>query len=143
MWNGRTIWKDVSSSSIENPAKRFSVESEEKARPAYEKALRRFHRLRAFSELAAGEGFEPSHTESESAVLPLHKPAIALWNSYHYTKKLRLVKTFSVFFKISFSRKNQDLSPFRPAAELWYNPLNQGLIEPWQSAVAELFRRSA
>ena len=27
--------------------------------------------------LAAGEGFEPSHTESESAVLPLHKPAIS------------------------------------------------------------------
>ncbi len=27
-------------------------------------------------DLAAGEGFEPSHTESESAVLPLHKPAI-------------------------------------------------------------------
>lgn len=26
--------------------------------------------------VAAGEGFEPSHTESESAVLPLHKPAI-------------------------------------------------------------------
>ena len=26
--------------------------------------------------MAAGEGFEPSHTESESAVLPLHKPAI-------------------------------------------------------------------
>ncbi len=25
--------------------------------------------------MAAGEGFEPSHTESESAVLPLHKPA--------------------------------------------------------------------
>ena len=30
------------------------------------------------SELAAGEGFEPSHTESESAVLPLHKPAVLL-----------------------------------------------------------------
>ena len=30
--------------------------------------------LRVF--LAAGEGFEPSHTESESAVLPLHNPAI-------------------------------------------------------------------
>ena len=28
--------------------------------------------------LAACEGFEPSHTESESAVLPLHKPAIFL-----------------------------------------------------------------
>ena len=25
--------------------------------------------------LAAGEGFEPSQTESESGVLPLHKPA--------------------------------------------------------------------
>ena len=25
--------------------------------------------------MAAGEGFEPSHTESESAVLPLHNPA--------------------------------------------------------------------
>ena len=28
--------------------------------------------------LAAGEGFEPSQTESESGVLPLHKPAISL-----------------------------------------------------------------
>ena len=27
--------------------------------------------------MAAGEGFEPSHTESESAVLPLHKPAMS------------------------------------------------------------------
>ncbi len=27
--------------------------------------------------MAAGEGFEPSHTESESAVLPLHNPAIS------------------------------------------------------------------
>ena len=26
--------------------------------------------------MAAGEGFEPSQTESESGVLPLHKPAI-------------------------------------------------------------------
>ena len=31
--------------------------------------------------MAAGEGFEPSHTESESAVLPLHNPAI-LWSCY-------------------------------------------------------------
>ena len=28
--------------------------------------------------LAAGEGFEPSQTESESVVLPLHNPAICL-----------------------------------------------------------------
>ena len=27
--------------------------------------------------VAAGEGFEPSHTESESAVLPLHNPAMS------------------------------------------------------------------
>ena len=26
--------------------------------------------------MAAGEGFEPSQTESESGVLPLHKPAV-------------------------------------------------------------------
>ena len=34
-----------------NPAERIAAGSEEKARPAYEKALRPFHRLRAFSEL--------------------------------------------------------------------------------------------
>ena len=31
--------------------------------------------FRVFTILAAGEGFEPSQTESESVVLPLHKPA--------------------------------------------------------------------
>ena len=35
-----------------NPAQRIAAGSEEKARPAYEKALRPFHRLRAFSELS-------------------------------------------------------------------------------------------
>ena len=34
-----------------NPAERIAAGSEEKARLAYEKALRPFHRLRAFSEL--------------------------------------------------------------------------------------------
>ena len=33
--------------------------------------------LRGFP-VAAGEGFEPSQTESESGVLPLHKPAVSL-----------------------------------------------------------------
>ena len=33
--------------------------------------------------MAAGEGFEPSHTESESAVLPLHNPAISFALSHH------------------------------------------------------------
>jgi len=41
------------------PAERLLVESEEKARPAHEKSSKAFfHRLRAFYELAAGEGFE-------------------------------------------------------------------------------------
>ena len=31
--------------------------------------------------LAAGEGFEPSQTESESVVLPLHNPAISTFSS--------------------------------------------------------------
>ena len=48
--------------------------------------------------LAAGEGFEPSHTESESAVLPLHKPAIFVrscrTNRYYYTGKQEFVKGF-------------------------------------------------
>ena len=39
--------------------------------------------------LAAGEGFEPSHTESESAVLPLHNPAK---RKSYYTKKTLFVK---------------------------------------------------
>ena len=41
--------------------------------------------------LAAGEGFEPSHTESESAVLPLHNPAK---RKSYYTKKTGVVKNF-------------------------------------------------
>ena len=48
--------------------------------------------------MAAGEGFEPSHTESESAVLPLHKPAIfarsCRTNRYYYTGKQEFVKGF-------------------------------------------------
>ena len=48
--------------------------------------------------MAAGEGFEPSHTESESAVLPLHKPAIFArschTNRYYYTGKHEFVKGF-------------------------------------------------
>ena len=41
-----------------NPAQRIAAESEEKARPAYEKALRPFHRLRAFSELGSVNTFD-------------------------------------------------------------------------------------
>ena len=46
-------------SSAVSPAQRVTAESEEKARSAYEKVLRPFHRLRTFSELAVVIGFEP------------------------------------------------------------------------------------
>ena len=48
--------------------------------------------------LAAGEGFEPSHTESESAVLPLHNPAVSLTNATYYTVFSTFVKYFFRFF---------------------------------------------
>ena len=41
--------------------------------------------------MAAGEGFEPSHTESESAVLPLHNPAK---RKSYYTEDFGFVKVF-------------------------------------------------
>ena len=44
--------------------------------------------------LAAGEGFEPSHTESESAVLPLHNPAVFLTNKIYYTDFSLFVNTY-------------------------------------------------
>lgn len=52
------------------------------------------------SKLAAGEGFEPSHTESESAVLPLHKPAVSARISEQillYRKELFCQVLFSTF----------------------------------------------
>ena len=49
--------------------------------------------------MAAGEGFEPSHTESESAVLPLHNPAV-LANKNYYTHFAEIVNTFLHFFWI-------------------------------------------
>ena len=54
--------------------------------------------------LAAEEGFEPSHTESESAVLPLHNSA-NYWCSaehfYYYIHFLQFVKPFFQSFSIS------------------------------------------
>ena len=50
--------------------------------------------LKGRSFLAAGEGFEPSHTESESAVLPLHNPAMFLTNKTYYTRFPAFVNTF-------------------------------------------------
>ena len=51
--------------------------------------------------MAAGEGFEPSHTESESAVLPLHNPAK---RKEYYTEFLRFVKSMEDFFMTNVER---------------------------------------
>ena len=56
--------------------------------------------------MAAGEGFEPSHTESESAVLPLHNPAR---HGCHYTRFYEFVKGKE---KIIFGWKNREI-PYR------------------------------
>ena len=59
--------------------------------------------------MAAGEGFEPSQTESESGVLPLHKPAIA--TAARYTQRTNViiqeVRNLSTpFFKKVGKKKN-------------------------------------
>ena len=54
------------------PAQRLRCEGEEKARPVYEKALRPFHHLRAFSELERLTGVEPAYAAWEAAVLPMN-----------------------------------------------------------------------
>ena len=51
--------------------------------------------------LAAGEGFEPSQTESESVVLPLHNPAIFCprrRDECYYNKQFQIVKSIFKFF---------------------------------------------
>lgn len=58
--------------------------------------------------VAAGEGFEPSHTESESAVLPLHNAAKLLSNSnIYYIKFLLKVNTF-LKKTLKFSKNNDN-----------------------------------
>ena len=64
----------------------------------------RFQELR----VAAGEGFEPSHTESESAVLPLHNPARC---KKYYTRFTGKVKHY---FSSSRARSST-LSAMTPA----------------------------
>jgi hypothetical protein len=64
--------------------------------------------------MAAGEGFEPSQTESESGVLPLHKPAkarfIILTSMNSVKKKLKnskkiVVERFGMLFLITYRMK--------------------------------------
>ena len=57
-----------------NPAERIAAGSEEKARPAYEKAPRPFHRLRAFSELVPVVGLEPTRYRYQRILSPSRLP---------------------------------------------------------------------
>ncbi len=54
--------------------------------------------------MAAELGFEPRHTESESAVLPLHNSAL---HSCYYTQKNKSVKCFSRFFYDDFEKSHR------------------------------------
>ena len=77
--------------------------------------------------LAAGEGFEPSHTESESAVLPLHNPAKLfcchqLNNIDYYNRINRFVNTFFQFSRIFI------LSPFGCKIYLTRKPVGAIII---------------
>ena len=63
--------------------------------------------------LAAGEGFEPSHTESESAVLPLHNPAK---RKSYYTHYFDFVKFIFLFFQNNSMVRRPCLGK---AAEMW------------------------
>ena len=50
--------------------------------------------------MAAGEGFEPSQTESESVVLPLHNPALLMSlveDECYYSKYSEFVKGYFCF----------------------------------------------
>ena len=52
--------------------------------------------------MAAGEGFEPSHTESESAVLPLHNPAK---RKSYYNSNFEFVNTYFTIFSKKFNAR--------------------------------------
>ena len=53
------VFRPTQKIQLRTQRKWFAVEGEGKARPAHEKALRLFHRLRAFPELVGEGGFEP------------------------------------------------------------------------------------
>ena len=93
--------------------------------------------------MAAGEGFEPSHTESESAVLPLHKPAI----SVRYPQRTDIIIQRFFFLSIVFSNFFSKVS-FVPAVP--EKPLQQpalaAALQPFDclsGALVALVRRLA
>ncbi len=61
--------------------------------------------------MAAELGFEPRHTESESAVLPLHNSAM---RTIYYIPKSQDVKNFFTVFKVFFISKQISVKPSVP-----------------------------
>ena len=57
--------------------------------------------------MAAGEGFEPSQTESESAVLPLHNPAI----SFGFYRRKDYYTSFYENVNMLSNKKTNNLRP--------------------------------
>ena len=78
--------------------------------------------------MAAEEGFEPSHTESESAVLPLHNSAklrCPAEHFYYYIHFPRFVKQFLQSFLI---RAKKFSTPRNGKKELTKSPLERIMI---------------
>ena len=59
--------------------------------------------------VAAGEGFEPSHTESESAVLPLHNPAILHCSQRCVVQRTNVIIAGTLHLSTGKFLKNQNL----------------------------------
>ncbi len=61
--------------------------------------------------MAAEEGFEPSQTESESAVLPLHHSAINAFTFYQYLFRMSIFK-FKLFQSIKLLKSLIFIKPY-------------------------------
>ena len=74
--------------------------------------------------VAAGEGFEPSHTESESAVLPLHNPAILRCSPRCVVQRTNVIIAGTLHLSTGNFLKNQNLEnsclfPHFPVTSRW------------------------
>lgn len=60
--------------------------------------------------MAAGEGFEPSHTESESAVLPLHNTAIFILHANGNLSKFLNLCLFLADNMVYYTRYSENVN---------------------------------
>ena len=93
--------------------------------------------------LAAGEGFEPSQTESESVVLPLHNPAICCCfvvpcrrDECYYSKQFRIVNSiFQIFLPAPFCPIHRPFVNFFPPPHFLFTQKKCGFIIPPEQEV--------